>query len=171
MMATKLPKTVTKKKKRRGQGFGSGRGGHTVGRGMKGQKSRSSVGVRFEGVKVKKSLLKRLPLRRGKGKFKAKGKPIVINLGPLNILPEGTKVNVDTLVKYGVVDRIDAQRFGIKILGDGDIKKKLIVEVPISKGASKKIERAKGKVLIQSVKEKVEKSDTEKKKLVKKKKK
>jgi len=67
-----LPKVVTKRAKRLGRGYGSGKGGHTVGRGEKGQKTRNKIGVLFEGMKVKKSLLKRLPFRRGKGKFKPK---------------------------------------------------------------------------------------------------
>ena len=61
-----LPKTISKRKKRLGRGYGSGKGGHTVGRGQKGQKTRGKIGVLFEGIKVKKSLLKKLPLRRGK---------------------------------------------------------------------------------------------------------
>jgi len=69
---TNLPKVVERSKKRRGRGIGSGKGGHTSGRGEKGQKSRGSIGVLFEGMKMKKSLLKRLPLMRGKGKFHPK---------------------------------------------------------------------------------------------------
>lgn len=65
----KLPKVSLRPKKRLGRGIGSGKGGHTSGRGQKGQKSRGKIGILFEGVKVKKSLLKRLPLMRGKGKF------------------------------------------------------------------------------------------------------
>jgi large subunit ribosomal protein L15 len=68
----KLPKIVLRRKKRVGRGYGSGKGGHTVGRGQKGQKARGKVGVLFEGVKMKKSLIKRLPLVRGKGKFHPK---------------------------------------------------------------------------------------------------
>lgn len=68
----KLPKVVTKRKKIVGRGIGSGRGGHTSGRGQKGQKTRGSINVLFEGLKVKKSFLKRLPLQRGKGKFHPK---------------------------------------------------------------------------------------------------
>lgn len=49
--------------------MGSGKGSHTVGRGQKGQKSRGSVPVIFEGMKMKKSLIKRLPKMRGKGIF------------------------------------------------------------------------------------------------------
>lgn len=52
--------------------MGSGKGSHTSGRGQKGQKSRGTIGVLFEGMKVRKSFLKRLPLMRGKGKFHAK---------------------------------------------------------------------------------------------------
>lgn len=69
---TQLPKVVAKSKKRIGRGMGSGKGSHTVGRGQKGQKTRGTIGVLFEGMKMRKSLLKRLPLLRGKGKFHPK---------------------------------------------------------------------------------------------------
>lgn len=65
-----LPKVVMRGDKRVGRGLGSGRGGHTVGRGQKGQKSREKVSISFFGTKVKKSLLKKLPMQRGKGKLK-----------------------------------------------------------------------------------------------------
>lgn len=151
-MIAKLPKIVTRKKKRRGRGYGSGKGGHTTGRGQKGQKSRSKIGILFEGVKMKKSLIKRLPLRRGKGKFKAKDKPLIVKLVLLNLLPASSKVNIDTLIKAGIVDRKQAKMFGVKILGDGGIKKKLTVELPISKSAAKKIEKAGGKVVLDTSK-------------------
>ena len=67
-----LPKVKQKTKKRVGRGHGSGKGAHTSGRGQKGQKSRGGVHIIFEGLKVKKSLIKRLPFKRGKGKFKTK---------------------------------------------------------------------------------------------------
>lgn len=145
-MNKELPKIVTKSKKRRGRGYGSGKGGHTVGRGQKGQKSRRKIGVLFEGVKVKKSLLKRLPLRRGKGKFKAKGKPLIVKLSYLNLLPAGTKVDIEALVKAGIVKRDDAEKHGVKILGDGKLTKKLTVLLPASNSVVKKIEKAGGKV-------------------------
>lgn len=65
----RLPKVVAKSKKRLGRGMGSGRGSHTSSRGQKGQKSRSDIHILFEGLKMKKSFLKRLPLQKGKGKF------------------------------------------------------------------------------------------------------
>lgn len=134
-------------KKRIGRGYGSGKGGHTVGRGMKGQKSRSKIGILFEGVKVKKSLLRRLPIQRGKAKFKGHSKPLIVNLELLNILPAGSKVNAETLAKAGIVKLTDAQKYGIKILGQGQIKKKLTVEVPISASAAKKVVARGGKVV------------------------
>jgi large subunit ribosomal protein L15 len=146
-MTAKLQKTVAKGKKRVGRGYGSGKGGHTVGRGQKGQKSRSHIGVLFEGIKVKKSLIKRIPLRRGKGKFKSRSKPLVVKLSYLNILPSGTKVSVESLVKHGIVKQDDASKFGVKILGGGKLEKKLTIALPISKSAAKNVEKAGGKVI------------------------
>ena len=142
----KLPKTKLKSKKRIGRGYSSGKGGHTVGRGQKGQKSRSKIGILFEGVKVKKSYIKRLPLKRGKLKFKAKDKPLIVKLGYLNIMPVGTKVNIDSLVKHGIVDKNDAKKFGVKILGNGKLEKRLIIHIPISKSAAKQVEKKGGKI-------------------------
>ena len=70
----KLEKIVARRKKRLGHGAGSGKGFHTSSRGQKGQKARSHVNILFEGFKVKKTLLRRLPVQRGKGKFKPKAK-------------------------------------------------------------------------------------------------
>lgn len=136
---TNLPKVVENRRKRVGRGYGSGKGGHTVGRGQKGQKSRTKIGVLFEGVKVKKSLLKRLPFQRGKGKNKGGKGPVIINVGALNILPAGTKVNIETLIKARIVDEKDARAYGVKILGNGKLEKKLIIEVPTSKSVAKKL--------------------------------
>lgn len=141
-----LPKVVTRRKKRVGRGYGSGKGGHTAGRGTKGQKSRSKVGIMFEGVKMKKSLIKRLPLRRGKGKFKAKTGAIIIKLNYLNVFPTGSKVNFETLTKHGVLKKDLPRNTKIKILNAGELKKKLSVEVPISKNAAKAVKKAGGKV-------------------------
>ncbi len=144
----KLPKTTRRKKKRVGRGYGSGKGGHTAGRGAKGLKARNKVGLTFEGTKTKKSFLKRLPLQRGKGRFKSlKPKPLVVNLKYLNLFKKGEKVNLITLVKKGILMRDETEKQGVKILGDGDLNVALIVELPASKGATKKIEKAGGKVI------------------------
>jgi len=144
-----MQKTVTKGKKRLGRGYGSGRGGHTSSRGQKGQKSRSNLNILFEGVKFKKSYYKRLPIRRGKGKFKSSSKPLVVKIAYLEVFPSGSKVNINSLVKRGIVKQSDAQKYGVKVLGNGECKKKLTIEVPISKSAAKKIEKAGGKVVIE----------------------
>jgi len=140
--------TITKRsKKRLGRGYGSGKGGHTSGRGQKGQKSRGRVGILFEGVKVKKSLLKKLPFQRGKGKHLANKKPLVINLSVIDMLSSGKTVDVDMLVKSGIVDKSDAEKYGVKILGDGKLTKKFTISLPISKSAAKKVEKAGGKII------------------------
>ncbi len=144
---TDLPKVVGKRAKRVGRGYGSGKGGHTTGRGQKGQKSRGGVSILFEGMKVKKSLIKRLPFRRGKDKQKASAKPVIIKLGALELLPSGSTVNIDLLIKQGIVNASDAKAFGVKILGDGKVSKKLNIGVPISKNAAKTIEQAGGKII------------------------
>lgn len=145
-MSEKLPKIVDKKKKRVGRGYGSGKGGHTTGRGQKGQKSRGNLGILFEGTKVKKSLLRRIPQLRGKGKFKPSPSPQVVNVSDLNELPSGTKVNIKNLVKHGLVDEGKAKEVGVKILGRGKLEKKLTVTLPTSDSAAKKIKKAGGKI-------------------------
>lgn len=144
-MLSRLPKITAKKKKRIGRGPGSGKGGHTVGRGHKGQKARGRIGILFFGTKVKKSLIKRLPLMRGKGKFKPGKKPIEVNLEYLNLLKPQTSVNIKTLIEAGIV-RGEASEVGVKILGRGKLEQPLVIEVPISKSAAKKVKDAGGKV-------------------------
>lgn len=148
MKLNKLPKTTKKSKKRLGRGYGSGKGGHTVGRGAKGTKARGKVPLSFAGTKTRKSFLKRLPLKRGKGKFKSfKPKPIGVNVKYLNLFQKEEKVNLKTLVKRGIILEKKAKKFGVKILGDGQLKVALKVELPCSKGARQKIEKAGGKVV------------------------
>lgn len=140
-----LPKTTAKKKKRVGRGYGSGKGGHTVGRGAKGLKARGKVALTFAGTKMKKSFLKRLPLRRGKGKFKSlKPKPITVKVGYLNLFPKGTIVDVEALIRHKVVNEKEARKYGVKVLGDGHLQMALKVMLPCSKGAKEAIEKAGG---------------------------
>jgi len=148
MKLNQLPKTTKKPKKRLGRGYGSGKGGHTVGRGSKGDKARGKVPLSFAGTKTRKSFVKRLPLKRGKGRFKSfKPKPISVNVKYLNLFQKDEKVNLKTLVKRGIILEKEAKKFGVKILGDGQLKVALKVELPCSGGASLKIEKAGGKVV------------------------
>jgi large subunit ribosomal protein L15 len=130
---TRLPKIVAKSKKRLGRGMGSGKGSHTSSRGQKGQKSRGKVNVLFEGMKMKKSLLKRLPLMRGKGKFHVNTKAIAIKYDRLEALPAGSVVTVELLVKHGILKARLAKIHGVKIIGIGDNKKKFTFKVSVSK--------------------------------------
>lgn len=146
MKLSELPSVVSKGKKRVGRGLGSGKGGHTVGRGQKGQKTRGKISPLFEGTKVKKSLIKRLPLLRGKGKLKSRQTPpFLVPVSSLNVLPNGSTVNVELLIQAGVVPK-EAMKTGVKILGNGKLTKKLTVEVKTSKGAKIKLEKAGGRV-------------------------
>ncbi len=138
------PKLVTSRKRRLGRGEGSGRG-KTAGRGTKGQKARGSIKRGFEGGQL--SLIKRLPLYRGKSKNKRQTKkPLVINLKYLELLPVDTKVTKETLVSHHIVKKEDIGSFDIKILGDGKLTKALTIALPISKSAAKKVEAAGGKI-------------------------
>ncbi|MFU0799772.1 MAG: 50S ribosomal protein L15 [Xylanivirga thermophila] len=126
--------------KRVGRGTGSGLG-KTSGRGHKGQKARSGGGVRpgFEGGQM--PLSRRLP-KRGFTNIFAKVYSEV-NLAQLEVFEEGTVVTPDLLVEKGIIKKLND---GVKILGDGEISKKLIVRAhKFSKTAQQKIEAVGGK--------------------------
>jgi large subunit ribosomal protein L15 len=162
-------KITARKKKRVGRGYGSGKGGHTTGRGAKGDKARGKVKLTFDGTKTKKSFIKKLPFQRGKGKFKSlRTKPLVVNLKYLNLFEKGDSVNLESLIKKGIVAADEAKKWGVKILGDGELKVALTIELPTSKGAAKKIEKAGGKVTGLKKKIKAVKKPVGKKKVTKK---
>lgn len=140
-------KTISKRRhKRLGLGHGSGRG-KTAGRGTKGQNAKGKRPIFFEGGAV--PLTKRLPFMRGKGRNKVfKNKAIAINLGELNQLSKNSIVDEKTLVEKGIIKSEDAKKYGIKILGDGKLTVALTVNIPVSKNAKIKIEKAGGKVAI-----------------------
>jgi len=153
MNLTKLVKITTKSKKRLGRGYGSGKA-KTSGRGTKGLKARGKVKLFFEGGQL--PLIKRLPLRRGKDKFKPfKKKPLVVNVKYLNLLPDKSVVDLATLVKHRIVKEDEVGSGGVKILGDGELDKALMVKLVCSGGARKKIEKAGGKVEVEKRKSSV----------------
>jgi large subunit ribosomal protein L15 len=143
MDLSNLPKITTKSFRRVGRGHGSGRG-KTAGRGTKGQKARRNIPLAFEGGAL--PLVKRLPFLRGRGRNKVfKPKPIEITISRLNALPKKSKVDIDTLIKHGLV-KDNAKKQGVKILSNGDLAVPLIVRLPVSDSARKKIEKAGGTV-------------------------
>ena len=131
---------ATKAPKRKGRGTATGQG-KTAGRGMNGQKSRSGGGVRpgFEGGQM--PLYRRLPKR---GFTCRNSKEIVgINVAALNIFDNDAVVDLQALIESGLVKN---PRDGVKILGVGQLEKKLTVKINyFSKSAIEKIEAAGGK--------------------------
>ncbi|KKU90667.1 MAG: 50S ribosomal protein L15 [Microgenomates group bacterium GW2011_GWA1_48_10] len=143
MNLTSLPKIVAKPNRRIGRGHGSGRV-KTSGRGTKGQKARENIKLTFAGSSLQASWLKRLPLKRGKGKNKShQDKPLVVNLKYLNTLKPQTEVTLESLRAGGIITN---QTNKVKILGDGELTVPLIVKLPCSKGAQAKIVKAGGRV-------------------------
>lgn len=125
---------------RRGRGHGSGNG-KTAGKGHKGQKARSGAPrPGFEGGQM--PLYRRIPKR---GFTCRNHKEIVaINLSALERFEDGSEVTVATLIEAGIVKN---PRDGVKILGNGELTKKLTVKVnAFSKSAAEKIEALGGKV-------------------------
>ena len=125
---------------RRGRGHGSGNG-KTAGKGQKGQKARSGGGVRlgFEGGQM--HLFRRLP-KRGVKNINTK-EIVAINLSALERFEDVSDVTVDTLLENGVIKKAAD---GVKILGNGELTKKLNVKVnAYSKSAKEKIEALGGK--------------------------
>ena len=131
---------ATHTKKRVGRGPGSGLG-KTSGRGQKGQKARSggSINPVFEGGQL--PLYRRIPKR---GFTNRNSKTIVgINVSALEVFDNDAVVSVETLIEQGIVKN---PRDGVKILGNGELTKKLTVQVnAFSKGAVEKIEAVGGK--------------------------
>ncbi|OGD83940.1 50S ribosomal protein L15 [Candidatus Collierbacteria bacterium RIFOXYD1_FULL_40_9] len=138
MLLSNLPKVIKTPKKRLGRGRGSGVGGHTVGRGQKGQKTRGIIPLWFEGGQL--PLVRRTPFIKGKHRFQ------VINDQP-------TAVNFDLLSKHfddkAVVDSASlakvlkvsekVAKYGFKVIATGKLTKALEVKVAASAGAIKAI--------------------------------
>ena len=126
---------------RKGRGTGSGNG-KTAGKGHKGQNARSGGGVRpgFEGGQI--PLYRKLPKRGFHNKF-AKVYTI-INVSDLNCFEDGAEVDLNELLNQKVVRKAND---GLKVLGNGELTKKVTVKAAIfSASAKEKIEAAGGKV-------------------------
>ena len=126
---------------RKGRGNGSGNG-KTAGRGQKGQWARSGGGVRvgFEGGQM--PLARRLPKRGFHNIF---AKPLeAVNVSALEKFEDGAVVDAQALLEKGILSKCE---YGVKILGNGQISKKLTVQASaFSASAKEKIEAVGGKV-------------------------
>lgn len=130
----------THARKRIGRGHGSGQG-KTAGKGHKGQKARAGRGMRigFEGGQM--PLQRRVPKRGFVNIFATTYANV--NVAALNAFEDGAEVDLDALKKAGLVKKAYD---GVKVLGDGELTKKLTVKAAAySKAAKEKIEAAVGK--------------------------
>ena len=126
---------------RKGRGAGSGNG-KTAGKGHKGQNARSGGGVRpgFEGGQL--PLYRKLP-KRGFNNFRFGKNYAIINVQSLNKFNDGEVVDAQALLSAGIIHNVFD---GVKVLGEGEIAKKLTVKAAIfSANAKEKIEAAGGK--------------------------
>lgn len=127
---------------RKGRGHGSGNG-KTAGRGHKGQKARSGGGtyVAFEGGQM--PLYRRIP-KRGFNNKRFANQFIVLNVEQLNDFEDGSTVDLEAIRNQGLL-HVPKVNDGIKILGDGELNKKLNVKAAaFTKSAREKIEKAGG---------------------------
>lgn len=138
-----MPALVEKTHKRVGRGTSSGRG-KTSGRGHKGDKARGKSPWYRVGGSRRSRLLKHLPQVRGIGNLNKSEKPLVVTLSVLeSSYNAGETVTLQSLYEKGVVSPSQA---GVKVLGQGNLTKKLTVELPVSASAKEAIERAGGNV-------------------------
>jgi large subunit ribosomal protein L15 len=136
------PVGSTKKKRRIGRGIGSGMG-KTATRGTKGQKARRQIHPNFEGGQT--PIQRRLPVKKGFRNINHKEFAIV-NLDDLqNLFEAGTEVTPEMLIETGIISGI---KDGVKVLGFGELKKKLTVKAhKFSKNASEAIVKAGGETV------------------------
>ena len=131
---------ATKEVKRVGRGHGSGNG-KTAGKGHKGQKARAGRGQRFGFEGGQMPLQRRVP-KRGFNNIFAK-EFVSVNVNSLNVFEDGAVVDAAALIEKGIIKK---EYDGVKILGNGEIIKKLTVKaVAFSAAAKDKITAAGGK--------------------------
>ena len=138
------------KKMRVGRGIGSGKG-KTSGRGVKGQKSRSGVAIKsFEGGQM--PLYRRLP-KRGFNPLN-KNKVAIINLEKIQNLIDSKRINGDLKIDLDILKKANIIRKSynkIKILGTGEVKSKININVDyISKSAKEKLEKIGGTISLKN---------------------
>lgn len=124
---------------RKGRGRSAGKG-KTAGRGQKGQKARSKTRLGFEGGQM--PLYRRIP-KRGFNNINRK-EYAVVNVSRLEAFDNGAEVTPESLIAAGIVKNVKS---GIKILGEGELSKKLAVKAnKFSKSAQSVIENAGGSI-------------------------
>ncbi len=139
---SQLPKIVANRPKRQGRGYGSGKGGHTAGRGSKGHKARGSVSVIFTGTKHKKSLWQRLPAFKGRKFFGAGYKTTTVNMDKVvkHLTKSGQEIDLEFLLKHKIIRRKQSKTTRVKlVMGRQDLPKK---NIKLKLAASQKLKQA-----------------------------
>jgi len=147
-----LSKSVTKSRKRVGRGYGSGVGGHTTTKGAKGKKIRTKTKLTFDGTKIKKSWLKRLPFLRGKRRINSfQTRPLTVSLSFLDKnLKTGDKLDFKILAKLLKTELSYLQKTGVKILSSTKVISKTFSvdkQIQMSKSVKDKIIATGGKII------------------------
>ncbi len=136
-------KPLHKRKKTKRVGRGATRGTYS-GRGIKGQKARAGRKMRPE----MRDIIKKIHKKRGYRFASIEEKPVIVSLRELQAFGDGDTISPKTLVERKIVSRSEGVLPRIKILGDGDISKKLhILGCAVSASAKAKIEKAGGKII------------------------
>ncbi len=138
------PKNKLKKKKRVGRG---GKRGTYSGRGVKGQKARAGHKLQ----PIIREIIKKYPKLRGYNFNPLQKRPLeIVNLSQIEVkFKEGEIVTPESLIKKKLIKKIKGRIPQVKILGDGEITKEIIIrQCLISKSAKEKVEKAGGKVEI-----------------------
>lgn len=141
-----LSTSVVKQKRRVGRGIGSKKGGHTTGRGQKGDKSRGTSKITFDGTKIKKGWIKRTPFLRGKHRILSSTYDFPLNLGQIDAwFKENDIVDFKSIIKK--IKSKSKNIKGFKILAGGKLTKALnFKDLKISDNAKKAITAADGKI-------------------------
>jgi large subunit ribosomal protein L15 len=139
-------KTTTKQKRRVGRGIGSCAGGHTTGKGAKGDKVRGKTKLTFDGTKIKKSWIKRLPFLRGKHRTLPVTKIKNFSLSQLEKwFNANDTVSAESIIKKSKIN-FDS-RYIVKILSTGSLTKPLAFKnIQFSSGAKAKVISAGGSI-------------------------
>lgn len=144
---TQLTKSTQKQQKRVGRGYGSGVGGHTTGRGAKGDKVRGKTKITFDGTKIKKGWIKRTPFLRGKHRVLSQRNLFIFNFTDLEkMFAANDLVDIKSIAK---ITKLSEKTITgkVKILSNGKLTKILNFKgILFSQNAKNQIIAAGGKI-------------------------
>jgi len=142
-----LTKSTIRPSRRVGRGYGSKKGGHTTGRGAKGDKVRGTTRITFDGTKIKKGWIKRTPFLRGKHRLLPASEHTLITLASLEKwFKAGDTVDRQSISRKSGIKETDLSK-SIKVLAQGKLTKALTFKgINFSESAKSQILAAGGKI-------------------------